>query len=57
MLESNLRRALVMSQGDLSIFYKRPIALVLIILAVITLVTPIVTNRLKKRREQKEKMV
>lgn len=53
MMESNLRRALVMSQGDLSIFYTRPITLVLIILAFITLFSPIVTNKLKKNRKEK----
>lgn len=35
--ESNLRRTLIISQGSLSIFYKRPISLVFIIVLVITI--------------------
>lgn len=47
MMESNLRRALVMSKGDLSIFYTRPITLVLLIIATLTLMIPIIKS-LKK---------
>lgn len=49
MLESNLRRALVMSQGDLSIFYTRPITVVLLSIAVITLFSPLLTKKLMKK--------
>lgn len=49
MMESNLRRALVMSQGDLSIFYTRPITVVLLTIAVITLFTPFFTKKLMKK--------
>ena len=52
MLESNLRRALVMSEGDISIFYTRPITLVLIVLAVITLFSPILTKWLKRKQKE-----
>ncbi|MGG0670392.1 tripartite tricarboxylate transporter permease [Sporosarcina koreensis] len=48
MMESNLRRALVMSQGDLSIFYTRPITVVLLSIAVITLFTPLFTKKIMK---------
>ncbi|MBY0223474.1 tripartite tricarboxylate transporter permease [Sporosarcina aquimarina] len=49
MLESNFRRALVMSQGDLSIFYTRPITVVLLVIAVITLFTPLFSKKLFKK--------
>ena len=52
MLESNLRRALVMSEGDISIFYTRPITLVLIVLAVVTLFSPILTKWLKRKQKE-----
>ncbi|WP_235822724.1 tripartite tricarboxylate transporter permease [Cytobacillus massiliigabonensis] len=48
MMESNLRRSLVMSEGDISIFFTRPISAVLIIIAIITLFTPMITRFLKK---------
>ncbi len=54
MMESNLRRSLVMSQGDISILFTRPIACVLIILAVITLVTPIIKGIMESRKGLKQ---
>lgn len=48
LMESNLRRSLLMSQGNLSIFYTRPITLVLLILAIITLLSPIVSKNFRK---------
>lgn len=42
MAETNLRRALVMSQGDYSVLYTRPICLTFLILAIVTLFLPIV---------------
>jgi putative tricarboxylic transport membrane protein len=51
MVETSLRRSLIISYGDLSCFYTRPIALALIVLAVITLVFPIIRAiRDNKRR-------
>lgn len=41
MLESNLRRALVMSHGSYSIFITRPVSLVLLILILITFCAPV----------------
>lgn len=46
MLESNLRRALVLSQGSLMIFVERPVTLVLLILIVLTLFYPLIKKRL-----------
>lgn len=51
MLESNLRRSLVMSQGDISILFTRPIAAVLIVLAVVTLFTPIIKSYIQSRKK------
>lgn len=45
MAESNLRRALVISQGDLSIFVTRPIALVLLSVTAASLLWPLVRRR------------
>lgn len=53
MMESNLRRSLVMSNGNLDVFYTRPITLVLIILALLTLLSPIVMNKIRNRGEKK----
>jgi len=44
MVETSLRRSLVLSYGSFACFYTRPIALTLIILAVITLLIPIVRS-------------
>lgn len=52
MLESNLRRALVMSQGSVSIFFERPVTLVLMILIVLTLCFSLF-KRMFKRRNSK----
>ncbi len=48
LLESNLRRALVMSQGSMSIFITRPITLALIILIGMTFVLPFIKKYKKK---------
>ncbi|MFC0273389.1 tripartite tricarboxylate transporter permease [Metabacillus herbersteinensis] len=50
MMESNLRRSLVMSEGDISIFFTRPISAVLLVIAIITLFTPIIARFFKKSR-------
>ncbi|XPD82271.1 hypothetical protein ACMHUM_18130 [Proteus mirabilis] len=47
MAESNLRRALMMSQGDLSILYTRPITATFLAIALLTLLLPIVGPGLK----------
>lgn len=50
-MEVNLRRALVMSNGSISIFFTRPISAVFLILSVICLIYPVITkyvSRLKK---------
>ncbi len=46
-LETSLRRSLIMSHGDFSIFVTRPISLVFLVTAVILLIVPIITQRKK----------
>ncbi len=50
MAESNLRRALVISSGHGSILFSRPIAVVLLVLAVIFLVLSFLTHKKIERR-------
>ncbi|MEW6672287.1 MAG: tripartite tricarboxylate transporter permease [Thermodesulfobacteriota bacterium] len=52
MVETSLRRSLVLSYGNFSCFYTRPIALALIILAIITLILPIVRSIRAARKER-----
>ncbi|WP_198520788.1 tripartite tricarboxylate transporter permease [Alteribacter populi] len=47
-IETNLRRSLEMSDGSLMIFLERPIALICLLLAVISLTAPFVQERLMK---------
>jgi putative tricarboxylic transport membrane protein len=46
-LETSLRQSLMMSRGDFSIFISRPISLAFLIVAVLLLVAPIITQRKK----------
>jgi putative tricarboxylic transport membrane protein len=46
-LETSLRRSLIMSQGDFSIFVTRPISLCFLILAALLLIIPVLTQRRK----------
>lgn len=47
-LEENFRRALIISNGDYSIFFTKPISLALLILAVLSLGSPILIERLTR---------
>ena len=49
-MEGALRQALIMSHGDVMIFFVRPISVVLIALGILFLVTPLIPS-LKKKRE------
>ncbi|MFE9274333.1 tripartite tricarboxylate transporter permease [Paenibacillus glucanolyticus] len=53
MAESEFRRSLVMSEGSYSIFLERPIALGFIIIAVLSLILPLVWGKLKKNKKVK----
>ncbi|HLO12921.1 MAG TPA: tripartite tricarboxylate transporter permease [Pseudoneobacillus sp.] len=50
MAESQFRRALAMSNGSFDIFYTRPIALILIIISIATLLTPIIKSIWKMKK-------
>ena len=50
MLENNLRKSLILSQGELSVFFMRPIAAVCLTAALLLLLSPLVPM-LRKRRE------
>jgi putative tricarboxylic transport membrane protein len=49
MLENNLRKSLILSQGDLLTFLQRPISAVCLIFAVILLIGPMLPSLRKKR--------
>ena len=53
--EKNLQRALVISDGNISVFFTRPISLVLIVISVISLLWPVVSPVIKKRRASRAK--
>lgn len=50
MLERNIRRTLIQSQGDVLVFVQHPIALALFILTIATLLIPVVLKLLDKKR-------
>ena len=50
-MESNLRKSLIMSQGDFSIFFTRPLAAASLIIALFLLVSPFIPWMRKKREE------
>ena len=51
LLENNLRKSLIMSQGDFSIFFTRPLAATSLVIALILLITPLIPWLGKKRKE------
>ncbi|MEC8079890.1 MAG: tripartite tricarboxylate transporter permease [Pseudomonadota bacterium] len=52
-LEQNLSRSLVMSDGSLSFIWERPLTLTIMIIAAILLVMPVITKLLEKRKTVK----
>jgi putative tricarboxylic transport membrane protein len=50
MMESNLRRSLVLADGDWTVFVTRPISAILIALAVLTLFNPLLQKYISKRK-------
>jgi len=50
MLENSLRKSLIMSKGDFSIFFVRPLSAVFLVLALLLLVTPLIPGIGKKRK-------
>lgn len=53
MMESNFRRAMTVSGGDIAFFFQRPITVILLVISVITLVLPLL-QKLKSIRKEKE---
>ena len=51
LLENNLRKSLIMSQGDFSIFFSRPLAAASLIVAIFLLISPLLPWFGKKRKE------
>jgi putative tricarboxylic transport membrane protein len=54
MMEDNLRRALTISDGSLSFLWERPITLSILVLTVVLLLMPIITEFLAKMKKRKE---
>ena len=50
LLENNLRKSLIMSQGDFSIFFNRPLAAASMIVALFLLISPLIPWIGKKRK-------
>jgi len=51
LLENNLRKSLIMSQGDFSIFFTRPLAAISLIIALFLLISPVIPWMGRKRVE------
>ena len=52
--ESNYRRSLALSQGDASIFFTRPITVVLLVISLVSLLWGPIREVIQKRRGPKE---
>ena len=53
MMEENLRRALMISDGSLSFLWERPITLVILIISMIFLIAPLLGNTREWLRNRK----
>jgi putative tricarboxylic transport membrane protein len=51
MIETNLRRALIMSDGDFTVFFTRPISGVILVVAILSFLYPVIRSILARRRE------
>ncbi len=51
MLESNFRRSLIMSNGSFSIFFIRPISVFFLVLAVVSIIWPVLMRKKEKQRK------
>jgi putative tricarboxylic transport membrane protein len=56
MVETNLRRALIMSDGDFSVFLTRPICATFLAIAIITLLLPVVGPKFGAWRRARKAM-
>lgn len=57
LLESNMRKAFIISGGSLNIFFTRPITLVLMIIFLALIATPIIKSFVKSKKTVKEKTI
>ena len=48
MMEENFRRQLVLTDGNYMSFFQRPISLIILIIAILTVVYPIISSKFKK---------
>ena len=53
-VESNLRRAMTISGGDLSYFLSRPIAMVLLVISAISLFYPVIISAVSRAKAKKD---
>lgn len=53
MAEKNFRRALMLSKGDYSVFFSRPLTVTLFFVAIISLMMPLVQSWWTKRKQEK----
>ena len=54
MIEKNFRRALILSDGDVGTFFTRPISCVFIILAVVSLFSPVIKTVIASKKAKKQ---
>ena len=54
MMEVNFRRAYIQSGGDMSMFLKHPITLILIVLALVTVIWPVIRDMKTKKAATKK---
>ncbi len=52
LMESNLRRSLILSQGDASVFFTRPISLTIMVLAILSLAYPMIRKFMEDRKKK-----
>ncbi len=54
--EANMRRALQLSEGSISIFFTRPISLALLVISVLSLALPIINGIWKRSKDKKHRV-
>ena len=54
MIEKNFRRALILSNGDVGTFFTRPISCVFIVLAVVSLFSPVIKTVIASKKAKKQ---
>jgi putative tricarboxylic transport membrane protein len=54
MMEDNLRRALTISDGSISFLWERPITLSILVLTIVLLLMPLISEFLAKMKKRKE---